>query len=160
MLRSVLSNLRWRKGDIDRICCLVRLHDHRIDPTPRGVRRMLARISGSFSGASGCACELFGYLLELKRADTLAHDPSCTSKRLDEIARVEAVFNEVRRSGTAFSLGQLAVSGRDVVDAGVPTGPEVGRILKRLLAQVIDGSLPNDRVVLLDHIACDPAARG
>ena len=160
MLRSVLANLRWRKSDIDRACCLVRLHDHRIDPTPRGVRRMLARIGSSFSGAEACACELFGNLLQLKRADTAAHDPSCTSKRLREIDAVEAAFDEVSRSQSAFSLAQLAVGGRDVVAAGVPAGPEVGRILKRLLAQVIDGSLPNDRAALLARIASDAARSG
>ncbi len=149
MLHRALENLRWRRADIDRICCLVRLHDHRIDPTPRGVRRMLACIASSFAGAEECAPQLFEQLLQVKRADAIAHDPSCAARRLREIERVEQTYRDVRASEGVFRLRDLAVGGTDVLDTGVPAGPAVGRILRRLLAQVVDGALPNDRDVLL-----------
>lgn len=152
MLRRAFENLRWRRCDIDRACCLVRLHDHRIDPTPRGVRRVLARISASFSGAQDCAADLFRILLQVKRADTMAHAPGCVDKRISELDRLESVFAELVTQDAAFCVRDLQVDGNDVIGRGVAPGPAVGLLLKRLLALVIDGKVPNERATLLEAL--------
>ena len=51
--------------------------------------------------------------------------------------------------GSCFSLRQLAVNGNDLLGLGL-SGPEIGRALQRLLEQVMDGRLPNDRDALLE----------
>lgn len=43
----------------------------------------------------------------------------------------------------------LAISGRDLLELGLPQGPELGRILRTLLEEVGDGRLPNTPEVLL-----------
>ena len=49
-------------------------------------------------------------------------------------------------------LKDLAISGQDVIAAGVTPGPEVGRALKQALEQVLSGQIPNERSALLELI--------
>ena len=51
-----------------------------------------------------------------------------------------------------FSIKNLAVNGNDIMKAGVVQGPEVGRILSRLLDEVIEGILLNEKDVLIEEI--------
>ena len=152
LARKIFTALRWRSTDIDHACSLIRLHDYRIDPSPRGVRRVLARLARAFPGAEAQAPKLFEELLQVKRADTLAHEPGCVAKRLGEIERVNATFQELLNNDAAFCLRDLKVSGADVIALGVPQGPAVGRVLRKLLAEVIDGNLANEREELLSFV--------
>lgn len=43
----------------------------------------------------------------------------------------------------------LAVGGRDLIQAGIKPGPLLGRIIKKLTMQVVNGQLANERAVLL-----------
>jgi tRNA nucleotidyltransferase (CCA-adding enzyme) len=55
----------------------------------------------------------------------------------------------IRARGEPLARGDLAVSGTDLVAAGVPAGPAVGRVLDRLLALVLDDPALNRRERLL-----------
>ena len=50
------------------------------------------------------------------------------------------------------SLRDMAVKGDDLIAAGVPAGPEVGRLLSSLLSDMIAQNLPNQREALLQHL--------
>ena len=56
---------------------------------------------------------------------------------------------EIIAQGQCVSLKDLAVNGRDVIAAGIAPGPEVGWVLDRLLEQVLNGEVSNEREVLL-----------
>lgn len=58
---------------------------------------------------------------------------------------------KVMDSGECYSLGQLAVSGSDIVNLGF-SGLEVGKILKKLLNMVITGSLKNEKDTLVKAV--------
>ena len=62
------------------------------------------------------------------------------------------MMEQILEEQQCFCLKDLAIDGRDVIAAGVEPGPEVGRVLKRLLTDVIDEELPNDKDVLREHI--------
>ena len=64
----------------------------------------------------------------------------------------ERELREVQESGVCFSLPRLAVNGKDLMDAGVPQGKEVGKILSELLNLVIEEKLDNDRDVLIKYL--------
>lgn len=55
----------------------------------------------------------------------------------------------IRSRGEATTRGQLAVSGDDLMKAGIPRGPEIGRTLDRLLELVLDDPTLNTRDTLL-----------
>jgi tRNA nucleotidyltransferase (CCA-adding enzyme) len=60
-----------------------------------------------------------------------------------------AVVEGVRARGEAISRAGLAVGGADLLALGVPGGPELGRLLSRLLDAVLDDPALNTREALL-----------
>lgn len=63
----------------------------------------------------------------------------------------EAEAERILASGACRNLRQLAVNGKDLIEEGIPSGKAVGEMLNQLLMQVIEGSLPNEREVLLEY---------
>ena len=61
----------------------------------------------------------------------------------------EAVVAGIWARGEAVSRGDLAVTGNDLLAAGVPAGPTLGRTLSALLEWVLDHPADNRRDVLL-----------
>lgn len=72
--------------------------------------------------------------------------------RLAELEEMKSKAEEIIAQGQCVSLKDLAVNGRDVIAAGIAPGPEVGRVLDRLLEQVLSGEVPNEREALLKTI--------
>lgn len=139
--RGALSRFCLSPAFKDDVITLVRVHDRQIEATPRAVKRMLVRLGGN--------TKLFETLCDLKRADALAQS-DLSRPRLELAANLKRTLHETIDSGSAFTVGQLAVNGRDVMEAtGIAPGPEVGRILEHLLDAVIDERVANDRDALL-----------
>ena len=65
------------------------------------------------------------------------------------------LLRKLDRHEGALTLKTLAVKGTDLMMLGIPSGPEIGRILGDLLARVIAGELPNERAALLDAAFAD-----
>lgn len=61
----------------------------------------------------------------------------------------EPVMHGIRERGEALSRKQLAISGTDLRTLGVPPGPQMGALLDRLLAMVVDDPTLNSRETLL-----------
>jgi tRNA nucleotidyltransferase (CCA-adding enzyme) len=67
-----------------------------------------------------------------------------------EVAAVERLLREVdEQASRPHRIADLAVSGDDVLAAGVPPGPSVGAVLHALLARVVEDPSLNRRDVLL-----------
>lgn len=118
---------------------LVEHHDLWVPPTPATARRWLGRFGE----------ERLRDILELQRADTLAHAPDCRPPRLGQLERWRELLDEALAQERCFSVRELAVGGEDILSLGVPFGPRVGETLRYLLEQVVEGRLENDRETLL-----------
>ena len=135
MAEEILRRLRLPRRDTERIVLLIREHMRQIAPTEKSVGRALQRLGP----------ETLGQLLAVQRADRLATGTGDT-ELLDQLQELlEKLLAEER----CFTLRQMAVNGRDLMALGL-AGPAVGRMLQQLLAQVLDGTLPNDHAALLD----------
>lgn len=92
------------------------------------------------------------------------HDARCMVRDLGEDAArcldlraglgepVDALRQElsrIQREKLCCTLAQLAVSGHDLIAAGIPAGKQIGQILHRLLDEVIQENIPNERERLL-----------
>ena len=139
MLRALKFDNAVRK----QVTALVKYHDVPLEPRSRVVRRWLNRLGP----------EMFFQLLEVKRADSMGQDLVQTAERRRRLEEVRAKTEEVLAQKQCFSLRDLAVDGRDVLAAGIPPGPAVGRVLKAVLEQVLNGGVPNERPVLLTLVA-------
>ncbi|MBQ9307394.1 MAG: tRNA nucleotidyltransferase, partial [Clostridia bacterium] len=87
--------------------------------------------------------------IEVQRADALAKGPEAPEhvERLykERCQALDALLSEQ----PCFSLKSLAVNGRDLMAAGIPASPKLGAILEALLADVMEGKLPNEKEALL-----------
>jgi hypothetical protein len=63
--------------------------------------------------------------------------------------RLVAAVDRVRSSGAPLRLAQLAVSGDDLKEIGVPPGPPIGVVLRQLLELVLRDPSRNNREDLL-----------
>ena len=143
MAEGILRRLKMSPSFMEQVCLLVRVHDDFIEPTPKSVKRMLAKLDGN--------TELFCALCDLKFGDAMGHAPSYRG-RAKQAMELKSVMNQVLVEGEAFSLKHLAINGRDVINAGVEAGPEVGRLLKAALSEVIDEHLPNTKEALMSYV--------
>lgn len=78
--------------------------------------------------------------------------PEKVRDRLAELNVIRAKAERILAERQCLTLKDLAVNGRDVIAAGIGPGPEVGRVLERLLDRVLSGEIPNKRKVLLGLI--------
>ena len=64
-------------------------------------------------------------------------------------AKAEKLMDEQLNAEPVFGVKDLAINGRDLIDAGVSQGPEIGRVLDALLEAIVDGDVPNEREALI-----------
>ena len=67
----------------------------------------------------------------------------------DNISSLDRMENLIK-SGKCYSLKQMQVSGGDLIKIGIPSGKQIGLVLKSLLRGITDGKLANDRDALLE----------
>ncbi len=141
LAEAALLRLKFDNATISRVRTLVLYHDADVTADRKIIKRWLNRLGP----------ELLHELLSLKVADVLSHAPN-DHYRVAEIKQINALVDEVVAEAQCFSLRNLAVNGRDVLELGIPRGKKVGEILAFLLNEVIEERLANDREVLLTEI--------
>ena len=70
----------------------------------------------------------------------------------ENLAALEKAGRKILRRGDCIAIGMLAVNGQDLMAAGVPKGPEIGRILQALLQDVLANPKRNERADLLGRL--------
>lgn len=143
--RGILKRLTLPHRLCEQILLLVRMHDDHIEPTDRSVKRALVRL--------GDDVELMRALLDVKRADALSQEPHFGKARLDTVDALEETLARIIDEQQAFRLSDLKISGHDLIEAGFPQGPEIGKVLHEALDAVIDGKVDNNRTALLAFAA-------
>ena len=134
---EMLSRLRADSATRETVIRLVAWHDKNVPRTRPGVAHALAALGE----------QDLRRLLAVKRADNLAQAPDYRFMQ-GEIDKAEAILDQLLAEGACVSLGQLGVTGRDLLALGL-SGPAVGQALRALLDAVMDGDLPNERQALL-----------
>ena len=140
MAREILGQLHAPRALQDRVATLIAYHGVTRDlgrlPGDRPLRRLLRRLGE----------ETLWDLLALDRADDSGKGTPSDPAAFD---RFEASLRQILAEQPCLTTRDLAISGRDLLELGLPQGPELGRILRTLLEEVGDGRLPNTPEVLL-----------
>lgn len=131
---EVLDRLKIDNNTKKTVITLVGCHDMQIEPTERGIKRALNKLTP----------EVFFKLIELKRADNKAQSPNYSYRQdyYDELVRIG---EEIIAKEECFDLRSLKVGGDDLLRLGVEAGPIMGKILKKLLKMVIEGEISNEK---------------
>lgn len=141
--RDILGRLHPDKNTAEAICTLVLHHDDGAPVDRRAVRRWIGRYGP----------ELLEQLLEVKRADALAHaDLPRTRQRYGAVLAFRDLTKQVLAEEACFTVKDLAVSGKDLLAAGIQPGPAVGRLLSLLLEDVLEDRCDNRREALLERL--------
>lgn len=80
----------------------------------------------------------------------------CSAQHPEQAEAFAALQQEAARlveTNACCRINQLAVNGRDLMDAGIRPGPGLRRVLDALLEQVLTGQLPNEKAALLAAVA-------
>lgn len=130
---------RLTADEKERILLLVEHHDMEIAETKKSVKRVLNKYGEDF---------MRDWLI-LKQADMDDHVYP-NDKMLHTVSGIETIMNDIIESSAAFSLKDLAVNGNDLMcELNIKPGKEVGMILNRLLSDVMDEALENNKHQLL-----------
>ncbi|MDQ1333774.1 MAG: tRNA nucleotidyltransferase [Thermodesulfobacteriota bacterium] len=133
---DILSRLRFNSEAIQRVAHLIRYHMIGYDSewTDAAIRRLIQR----------AGIEYIHDLLQFRRADLLAH--GLTDQDLALTNELEARVSDQIRRAAPTRREDLAVDGDTVMEiTGLPSGPEVGRILRDLNEKVLDHPELNNR---------------
>ena len=87
-------------------------------------------------------------LIAVKRADMKGHS-QLSAYRFAEIDAFEALLDKTLDDQLCYSFDMLEVNGKDLISIGMTPGPELGKVKKQLLDEVIEDRIPNDKTALL-----------
>lgn len=139
MAVSILRRLKMDNDTIRKARSLIKWHDFRPKGDAVSVRKAISMIGE----------ELFPLYLEVQRADILAQSLYKREEKLKRLSSVKALYKEIMDRGECISLKTMALTGRDLIDAGYAPGKELGEILERLLAHVLENPEDNKKEILL-----------
>ena len=137
---GIMRRLKFDNDTRQKVEKLVYYHDYRMPAQARNVRRAMNRIGE----------ELFPRYLKVRRADTAAQSSYLKEEKEANLAGVEQCYRDILERQECVSLKTLAVNGGDLIKLGINPGPEIGKILNALLAEVLEHPEKNQKEVLLE----------
>jgi len=142
--KKILRRLRFDNDTIHVVSKLVRFHDYGngVKPDQRLVRRAVSKVGE----------DIYPLLYEVRQADILAQSEYMRKEKLELSEAWKTLYEQIVAEGQCVSLKTLAVSGRDLIEAGMKPGKELGDTLNRLLELVLDHPEYNQREILLQKI--------
>lgn len=126
---KTLRNLRFDNDTISKVKELIRWRDYKIYSAQREVRMALHKIGN----------HIFPLLLDFQE----------TRRPVDEQRKL---YKQILEEKQCFSLNTLALSGSDLIELGIPKGPQIGRVLKQCLYLVLEEPDKNRHEYLLDYV--------
>jgi len=140
--KVVMRNLKFDNDTRHEVTQLIRYHDTVLLTQEKYAKRWLNKLGE----------KQVRRLIAVKRADTMGQIEHIRKERLEQIDRFETSINAVLADNQCYNLGMLCINGHDVIECGIPKGPQVGKVLADIMQQVLDGTLENDREVLLEWV--------
>jgi tRNA nucleotidyltransferase (CCA-adding enzyme) len=139
MVNEILKRLRFDNETVKSVTELVLYHDSTIEPTDKTIKRWLNKIGE----------KQFRRLLEIRTADMLAHSSINRESRLDKQKQLYELLDVIVAEEQCFTLKDLAVRGKDLMDIGYKQGRQIGAALQGLLDCVLENEVENDKEKLL-----------
>ena len=139
MAAQILRRLKFDNDTIRKVTRLVKWHDDRPEGMTKAVRRAVNRIGE----------DLFPYYLEVQQADMLAQSDYRRTEKQERLDKVKEAYETIINEHQCVSLKTLAVTGKDLIEAGYKPGREIGETLNRLLEVVLVDPQKNQKEILL-----------
>ena len=139
----ILRDLKLDNRMIKEVSSLVYFHDYHIKHTIDKVyiKRMLMEIGP----------ELFDELMKVQLADAKAQNPEKLEPKIKSIEMQKKIKEEVMANNEPYQKSMLAITGADLIEAGIPRGKEIGWLLDKALDKVIHDPLANEKDGLMNY---------
>ncbi len=137
MARDILKRLRFDSKTVDTVYDLIAYHSVKIKKEA-DVKRLISHLG----------FRKFMLLMKVKIADNSAKEEFVLSENEDMRRIMEFAENLEKSPESCLDLSRLKVNGCDIRELGF-SGKQIGECLRRLLDNVIDGKISNERDVLL-----------
>ena len=121
------------------VCLLVSSHGDMLPESRKSARKWVGKFGE----------ENLQRLLTVKRCDILGIHPDKREAALKSLEASAALFEDLLQEESCFTLKDLNISGRDLMELGVKAGPGIGRLLNQLLDEVLWERLSGSREALL-----------
>lgn len=135
----ILKRLKFDNDTIDKVKKLVRYHDRKIETNAKSVRRAVSDIGE----------DIFPLLFSVKYADIMAQSEYQRDEKLSELETLKSIYGRIIEEKNCLSLKDLAVTGGDLIAAGMKPGREIGTALHKLLEVVLEEPEHNQKEYLL-----------
>ena len=137
---TILRRLKAPNQLREQVVTLIKMHMTWLEPNKKVLRRQLRRLGW----------DALRDLLTLQEADTGSKGTGKETHR-DHFTRIHALLAEIDAENACLTLKDLAVNGHDLMQLGY-RGKDIGQALNRLLEQVVDEELPNEKQALLNFL--------
>lgn len=134
---KILRELKCDNALRVRVCEIVKYHDIPVELSRKTIKRRLSRLGG----------ELFCDVMEAHIADDSAKQEFARA-RVETARQAIRIAEEIAQEKPCLDLKGLAVNGGDLREIMEPS-PVMGEILGKLLAEVVDGVLENEKSALM-----------
>jgi len=138
--KYIMKRLKFDNDTLEAVEHLIRWHDYRFVLTPAGLRKAASKIGKDYM-------EL---LFEVNRADTSAKNPERNGEKFERLETARKLYEDILSKGECVNLKELKINGKDLIAEGFQPGRELGDILNRLLATVIEEPKLNQLEMLLN----------
>ncbi len=135
------ETMKLGDDELDRVLELIKEHDKTLQADEKSVRRFIAKHGADF----------FEDWLVLRQADIDDHINIVTGAHRPDIAKIKQIYSKILEDDKKFKVSDLAVTGKDLLEIGIPQGKKIGETLSLLFKKVEKGCLPNLKNVLLDY---------
>ncbi len=134
----ILKRLKFDNDTIDKVKKLVRYHDRKIETNAKSVRRAVSDMGE----------DIFPLLFSVKYADIMAQSEYQRDEKLSELETLKSIYGRIIEEKNCLSLKDLAVTGGDLIAAGMKPGREIGTALHKLLEAVLEEPEHNQKEYL------------
>lgn len=139
---KILRKLKFDNQTISDVCQLIKYHDADISENSKFIKKWLNKIG---------VIE-FSRLLLVKEADVMGQSDYLRDKKLKKLENIQCSMRQVLEEKQCFSLRDLAVNGKDLIEIGIHDGRKIGEMLNLLLEQVMENQLENRKDVLINAV--------
>nr|WP_034869297.1 HD domain-containing protein [Clostridium lundense] len=139
--REILKRMKYDNKTIERVYTLIQCHDYEVYSN-KSIKKLLNKIGE----------ELFVDLLKVKEADIKAQNPRFYEERHMKLLEIEKKLNSILQQRQCFSLKDLDVNGKDLIELGLAQGKEIGKMLNELLEIVMENPELNNKEELINII--------
>ncbi|MDD3368144.1 MAG: CCA tRNA nucleotidyltransferase [Lachnospiraceae bacterium] len=140
---TVLRRLKFDNDTLYTVSKLVFYHDYFIQETEKSMRRAMYKIG----------TELMESLFAVKRADFMAQSDFQRQEKEQNLEMLRDIFHQVLDKNQCVSLKELAVTGKDLMAAGMQPGKTLGSVLQEMLQDVLEIPEHNKKEYLLQNLS-------